>query len=317
MSQNLLINVEQNTVLKVFPKTATSAQIISRKIQASQREKEQSKLFDAEKLFKASVHAKLIEAGAREFCAENGHKWFENFSRCEEEEYVQLCEACMKTRLLKYRCSLKWCPCCNWRVSFKRRELMERMTCGIYDVKHVVLTQRNFTTGLLPKIRESRANLAKIRRQKFLGKVRGGCASLEFTNEKKGWHLHWHMIVQAEFVPAGKLAKAWGKLVGQEYAIVNVKPVDEISYLQEICKYVVKGSELASWTPKQILEFVIALKGTRCFGSFGKFREMQKYANALIACEKVDAEPCECGSTAYYFAKNEGEAHRLWTKDHE
>jgi len=191
---------------------------------------------------------------------------------------------------------------------------MEQMTCGIYDVKHVVLTQRNFTTALLPKIRESRKNLAKIRRQKFLGKVRGGCASLEFTNEKKGWHLHWHMIVQAEFVPAGKLAKAWGKLVGQEYAIVNVKPVDEISYLQEICKYVVKGSELASWTPDQILEFVLALKGTRCFGSFGKFREMQKYANALIACEKIDAEPCDCGNDSYIFAKSESEARRIHEK---
>jgi hypothetical protein len=311
MSQNLLINVEQNAVLKVLTKTTNSAEIITRKIRASQREKQQEKLFEAEKIFKASVHAKLIRAGAREFCATEGHKWFENFSKCEEEEYVQMCEACQRTRILKYRCSLKWCPCCNWRISLKRRELMERMTCGIYDVKHVVLTQRNFTTALLPKIRESRANLAKIRRQKFLGKVRGGCASLEFTNERKGWHLHWHMIMQAEFVPAGKLAIAWGKLVGQEYAIVNVKPVDEISYLQEICKYVVKGYELSSWTPAQILEFVLALKGTRCFGSFGKFRELQKYARALIECEKVEAEPCPCGNETYIHAKSESEARSI------
>src|ERR1700689_2402095 len=223
MDTNLLINVEPSVILKVLTKTATSGEIINRKKIAVAREREQKKMFEAEGIFKNSVHAKLLVAGAREVCAETGEKWFENFSRCEVEEYCQMCEACMKTRILKYRCSLKWCPCCNWRVSLKRKELMERMTAGIYDVKHVVLTQRNFHEGLKEKIRESRKNLAKMRRQKFLGKVRGGCASLEFTNEKRGWHMHWHLLVQAQFVPAGALARAWGKLVGPEYANVKVK----------------------------------------------------------------------------------------------
>jgi hypothetical protein len=314
MTQNLLINVEQNTVLKVFPKTATSSQIISRKIAASRREKEQAKMFEAETIHKASVHAKLLRAGAREIAAEKNEKWFENFSRCENESYVQMCEACKRVREMKYQCCLKWCPCCNWRVSLKRRELMERITAGIYNVKHVVLTQRNFKENLLQKIRQSRLNLGKLRRQKFFGKVTGGCASLEFTNEKKGWHLHWHLIVQAQFVPSGKLAQAWGKLVEQEYAIVKVLEVDEISYLQEVLKYVVKGSELASWSPELILEFVLALKGTRTFGTFGKFREMQKFARALIELEKPEASPCECGNDSMIYARDTSEANRLHDK---
>jgi Replication protein len=309
-----LISIEPNVVFKSPTRTATSEQIISRKIQASLREREQAKLLDAEIIHKLSVEAKLIRAGAREFCAENDKKWMANFEKCENEIYVQMCEACMKVRELKYRCSLKWCPCCNWRVSLKRRELMERMTQGIYDCKHVVLTQRNFTTALLPKIRQSRANLAKVRRQKFMHKMTGGCASLEFTNEKKGWHLHWHLIVQASFISSGDLARKWGKLVGQEYAIVKVMDVDEVSYLQEICKYIVKGSELASWTPEQILEFVTALDGTRCFGTFGKFRQLQKFARALIACEKPDAPNCECGNDSFIHARDESEARRIHGK---
>jgi hypothetical protein len=309
-----LISIEPNVIITSPTKTATKQQIISRKIQATLREREQEKLFEAETIHKLSIQAKLIHAGAREFCAEKNKKWMQNFEKCENEKYVQMCEACLRVRELKYRCSLKWCPCCNWRVSLKRRELMERMTQGIYDCKHVVLTQRNFTTPLLPKIRESRKNLAKIRRQKFMEKMTGGCASLEFTNEKKGWHLHWHLIVQAAFISSGLLAIEWGRLVGQEYAIVKIMPVDEVSYLQEICKYIVKGSELASWTPGQILEFVTAIDGTRCFSTFGKFRELQKFARALIECEKPDAPSCECGNCTFIHARDKSEANRIWDK---
>lgn len=314
MSENLLINVEQNTVLKVFAKTATRQQMLDRKILASKREKEQAKMFESEKIFKASVHAKLLAAGAREFCAEHNQKWFENFSKCEVEEYVQMCEACQRVRVLKYRCSLKWCPCCNWRVSLKRKELMERMTQGIYDCKHIVLTQRNFTEKLREKIVQSRKNLLSLRRQRIFGVVTGGCASLEFTNEKKGWHLHWHLLVQSKFISEQKLSLAWGALVEQEYAIVKVITVDELSYLKEVCKYVVMGSELAKWSPGQILEFVLALRGTRCFSTFGKFRELQKFARALLECEKIEAEPCQCGGDNYIHAKTKEEAYRIHDK---
>jgi replication protein len=312
---NWLINIEQNEVLKALPKTATSKEMITRKMAAIAREKEQEKLFDAEKIFKASVHAKLIIAGAREYCEAHQKKWFDNFSKCEEEKYVQVCEICRKVRELKYRCCLKWCPCCNWRVSLKRRELMERMTAGIYDVKHLVLTQRNFTEGLRAAIRQSRKNQSALRRRKFMGKISGGAASLEFTKEKigswkngvklaGGWHLHWHILIQASFLPMSKISAAWAEYVGQKFAICKYKDVDELSYLQEVCKYVVKGADISKWTPAEILEFVIALDGTRCFSTFGKFRELQKFAAALIECDRVSVVPCECGSDSFFFGKD-------------
>ena len=126
--------------------------------------------------------------------------------------------------------------------------------------------------------------------------------------------MHWHLIVQASYISSGQLAIKWGKLVGQEYAIVKVMDIDEVSYLQEICKYIVKGSELASWTPEQILEFVTALDGTRCFGTFGKFRQLQKFARALIECEKPDAPSCECGNNTFIHGRDEHEARRIHDK---
>jgi hypothetical protein len=311
---NWLINIEQNPVLIKVPKTATREQIVDRKKRAIERERAQAKLLEAEYVHKLSVEAKLHRAGAVEFCAQNGKKWMTNFEKCEKEKYVQLCEACMRTRELKYRCSLKWCPCCNWRVSLKRKSLMEEMTRGIYDVKHVVLTQRNFQTGLLAKIRESRENLAKVRRQKFMQKMTGGCASLEFTNEKKGWHLHWHLLVQASYISSKELAIKWGKLCGQEYAIVKVMDVDEESYLRELCKYVVSGAELSKWTPEQILEFVQSIDGTRCFSTFGKFRQLQKFCRAIIELNKPESPSCECGGETFIFGKDEGEARRIHDK---
>jgi hypothetical protein len=183
-------------------------------------------------------------------------------------------------------------------------------------VKHVVLTQRNFSMLTREKILDSRKNLLALRRQKVFGKVTGGCASLEFTNEERGWHMHWHLLIQSPWIHGSELSKAWGTLVGQEYAIVKVMDVSEKSYLQEICKYVVDGSELARWTPKQILEFVVALRGTRLFTTFGKFREVRSWAEALVKADRASKPSCECGCSAKIIGESENHCQRQWNKYH-
>lgn len=277
--------------------------------------KEQTKeAFETEKIHKESILAKLHETDAADVCASRGEKWFGNFVKCGNEKFVMMCDECRRVKECSYKCSNRFCPNCAWRIAAKRRELITAITKQIYEVKHVVLTQRNFYKDLTGEIRKSRANLAKIRRQKFWGRVTGGCASLELTNEEKGWHLHWHVLVQSQFVDAQKLAVAWGKLVGQDYAIVKVLPVGEKSYVHETCKYVAKGSDIAKWTGKQILEFILALRDVRSFGTFGKFRQMQKFARAMIELEKIEEPACECGCTTKTFAADESAANHIIDK---
>ena len=292
----------------------TKAQWIQIKRQRHAAEKKQLEGIESQDIFKSCIEGKLERAGAAAYCAEHDQHWFDNFQRCGHEKFYLMCGICGDGHEATYQCSNKWCPRCNWRIAMMRRELLEKMTRGMSMMRHVVLTQRNFEHLTREKIMQSRKNLFDLRRQKFFGKVSGGCASLEFTNENHGWHMHWHLLLQTKWIDAKELSIAWGKLVGQEFAIVKVMDVDDKSYLAEICKYVVEGSELAKWPGARILEFIIALRGTRCFTTFGKFRDIQKFARQLVSEEKPPLKFCSCGCNELIFGNDRRHCQRIATK---
>jgi hypothetical protein len=271
---------------------------------------------ESTEIHKLSVEAKLHEAGAAAYCREKSETWFDNFRRCGQEKFFMACYDCSRGEEIVYQCCQKWCPRCNWKKAMEKRKLLEKMTKGMTGVKHVVLTQKNFQTLNREKIMTSRKALFDLRRQKIFGKVSGGCASLEFTNEGNGWHMHWHLLIASPWIDSRQLAIAWGELVGQEFAIVKVMDVSEKSYLQEICKYVVDGSELAGWTPAQILEFIIALRGTRMFTVFGKFREVSSWARELVKLDKAKRPGCICGCHHKIIGRDEQHAQRQWERNH-
>jgi hypothetical protein len=169
----------------------------------------------------------------------------------------------------------------------------------IQQPKHLVTTQRNFEHLLPSVIKTHTRNLAKLRRSRVFKQVRGGCVSVELTNDTRGWHLHAHWLVDARWVDAPELAATWGKLVGQhEGAIVKVKDVRGTSYVQEVSKYVCKGSEISTWEPDEIMQFLTAIKGRRFFFTFGTLfafgRDVRRTMNA-------DYEPqtCDCGCSKF------------------
>jgi len=248
--------------------------------------------FKSAEIFKQTVEHKLKGLARGE--------WWENFQKCGNQEWWRTCTLCGRTETYHYACNLKWCPACNWKITNRRKKELELVTLGITQPKHLVLTQRNFPVLTRRKISESRSHLVKLRRKKLMTEVQGGCASLEFTNESRGWHMHWHLLVDARWINIEEVSRRWGRLVGQEFAIVKVKDVREKSYLQEVCKYVVVGSELARWQPEMILEFVHALKGTRLFSCFGSFIQRRQHAKAVIATQRAGAI-CECGCSKFRF----------------
>lgn len=290
-------------------KKLTSKQWASLKRSRSDALKKQTEGFESQEIFKLSIEAKLTELGVND-------QWFTNFQRCGRETFFSMCVNCQSVKEMSYQCSQKFCPRCNWRIAAKRRDLLQKLTAGISGCKHVVLTQRNFEHLTREKIQESRKNLLRLRKQKIFGRVSGGCASLEFTNESRGWHMHWHLLLQSSFISSSELAVKWGQLVGQEFAIVKVLDVSEKSYLQEICKYAAKGSEIARWNGNQILEFVTAMRGTRMFTVFGKFIEMRKFAQAILNCEKVESV-CDCGCGLKIFGETEQSCERQFWKQFE
>lgn len=194
----------------------------------------------------------------------------ENFFKCGQTmDCVQWCTSCDEEHEMIQRCSKKYCPLCHWRITLARQEMIKKYAETIRNPQHVVLTQRNFLNISREKMREHYRNLTRIREQSVWKNVLGGCTSIEMTNKGEGWHLHSHSLIDCNFIPVDELARAWGKLVGQEFAIVHRKNIDSGAYEKEICKYVCKPAELVRWKTKDILNFIEAIHGTRFFFKFG------------------------------------------------
>lgn len=220
----------------------------------------------------------------------------EHLRRCGNEELYRVCRCCGDWKGFSYRCSLKFCPLCNWRIARARSEMLRLWSFEIKQPKHVVLTMRNFPILTRTRIRQVAKAFAKLRRNKVWKEVRGGCVSTEITNEGRGWHLHLHIMVDARWIDAAALAVIWGKLVGQDFGIVKVKDCRGKDYLGEVTKYVVKGSELASWPPEEIAQFIHAIRGIRFFAAFGSLFAVAKRIKAQLHALRPPPEPCKCGS---------------------
>lgn len=238
-------------------------------------------LFEKEKLWFDTIVAKLIPYEPTPVPS------WSRFVRCGQDELYRTCTECGKTTKIRNRCCLKWCPMCGQWLSYLRRRKIEAWSIGIEQPKHVVLTVRNTENFTRKKLRAFKKSLVSLRRSKLFAHVRGGCASLEVTNENRGWHLHAHLLLDVRWIDAGELARVWAKRVGQDFAIVKIKDVRQAEYLQEVSKYVVKGSELASWDAEQIRQFIWTLHRARTFFTFGT---MQKQPE-----KRKEAKPCECG----------------------
>jgi hypothetical protein len=314
MTTEILINIEPDARPPSKTQENRRDAIIRAKRAKTARESLQDSIHFAEAEWSNSIKIKLREAGAEVYCSSKGEKWFQNFERCGVEEFWQVCEICRTSKLGHYRCSNRFCPRCAPTLANQKRKFLTILTKGMFGVKHLVLTQRNFYTDLKLAVRASRKNLFRLRKQDIFGKVRGGCASMEITNESKGYHLHWHILIESEFIPIDKIAQSWAKLTGQEFSICKIKAVEEGTYAQEVCKYLAKGSEIATWRPAEILQFVIALRGTRAFNTFGRWGGLRKGAEEMAELEKVRPEPCQCGCNEWVYGKDKDAINRMVDK---
>lgn len=261
--------------------------ILQRKRARFQREKAQTELLPVRMLHKESVAAKLIGIGSGQ--------QLNNFQRCGVEQLYCTCENCGKTEVFYYNCNRKWCPLCAVRLAKIRAEKLKLWARTIDQPKHLVLTMRNFAVLTRPKIRQFQKALLQLRKQKLWHSVRGGCASLEITNGKEGWHLHAHLLLDVRWLDMEDLSLHWGKLIGQEFGIVKIKDCRGTDYLAEVSKYVAKGSELATWSGEQLWEFICAIRGCRFFFAFGSLFKMTKEIRRQLNELKGGGKVCPCG----------------------
>jgi hypothetical protein len=252
---------------------------------------QQLEFWQLQVLWKEAVALKLYEAGEQALA--------EPVSFCHTKQGFAQCEGCKAVRTFWNRCDLFYCPMCQPRLAAERKQSVEWWTKQIHQPKHVVLTQRNTGQITFQQVKQAKANLTKLRRSKFAKGWRGGTWSLEITNESRGWHLHFHLLVDANWIDQSQLAIRWGKLVGQSYAVVKVKDCRGAEYLQQIAKYVVKGSDLAKWSAAEVTQFVYALNGQRTFGVFGTLYGKRTQWAEWIKSLRTHGKECACGCTKW------------------
>lgn len=223
----------------------------------------------------------------------------EGIGTCHTEQVFKMCDGCKRTSTFWNRCEQKFCPICSSRLARERRESVEWWCKQITQPKHVVLTARNTDTITKAHVLAFKEAFARLRRRKLARNWIGGFYSLEVTNEGRGWHLHLHALINARFIDSRALAQLWAELIGQTFAIVKVIDAREKSYLQEVTKYAVKGTELATWSGTDIAALFDAFDGVRTFGVFGSlYSKRTEFADYLKQLHG-DAPACECGCTQF------------------
>lgn len=125
---------------------------------------------------------------------------------------------------------------------------------------------------------------------------------------RRGWHIHFHIIVDADFVDQAKLDKEWSRLRGQSESIVRVYDVRGKDYTAEACKYVCDGVQVGNWPAEKIAEFADALANERCFDTFGLLYKRRAEWSAAKKLIHADRNVCACGCTDFrHFDENEWE----------
>jgi len=199
------------------------------------------------------------------------------------------------------RCENFYCPSCQPALARERAESLKWWVHQIDQPKHVVLTTRNTAQLTFSQVKRFKHNLTRLRRSTFAKGWRGGMWSLEVTNEGQGWHLHAHLLIDATWIDERQLAIRWGKLVGQDFAIVAVRDARQRDYLKEVAKYAVKGSQLAAWSPMDIVCFVNAMQKQRTFGVFGSLYGKRTTWREWIVSLGESGRKCECGCDKWTF----------------
>ncbi len=262
----------------------------------------QDAFWQSNTVFKNSVAAKLREAGMV------GEA--QTLESCHSRYTIGMCPNCSHVSKFPNRCDRFYCPECQPRLSQNRKRAVEWWTREIAQPKFVTLTITNIPDLERGHVQELKKMFSKLRRSKFCRNWKGGFYSIEVTHKKRGWHLHIHALVDARWIDSGGLKDAWAAATSGYGYIVKVKDARSNTYLAEVTKYVVKGSQLSLWNPARISLFVKAFDNVRTFGVFGTlYGARTKFREFWISVRKQKVI-CSCGCTQTRFFSEE-EFHRF------
>jgi hypothetical protein len=257
---------------------------------------DQFSLWSAQTIHKNTVAAKLRGIGMDEQAA--------TLEKCHTIYTFAVCTNCNRHQKFPNRCDRFYCPECAPRRSHDRERAVMWWATRITQPKHVVLTLRNVPDLTQGHVEQLKKWFRNLRRQAFAKHWKGGCYSIEVTNEGRGWHLHLHALIDAVWIDEFALSSAWEKTTNGMGRIVRVRSAHGPSYLRQVTKYLVKGNQLAAWAPETIATFIKSFEGHKTFGVFGSLHGARTEFATFWKSVRDQKPKCSCGcSTLLYFSE--------------
>lgn len=126
---------------------------------------------------------------------------------------------------------------------------------------------------------------------------------------ERGWHVHFHAIIDADFIDQDKLSREWAKLNDQDIAVVRVYDVRGKDYVAEACRYVADGMQVGQWPPEKLAEFLDTFSEERTFDTFGALYKQRAEWSAFKEEMHAERDVCKCGCSQWrVYDENEWEA---------
>jgi hypothetical protein len=233
------------------------------------------------------------------------------FRECHSHQTVMQCGGCHKVSRFWNRCDIFYCPQCSPTLADKRLKGLMFFVEAMKQTKHIVLTFVNVPTLTSAYLKWCRKKLSQFRRRKIFGTAVSGLWAMEITNEGRGWHVHFHLVVDCGWIDVRALSAQWQSVCGDGSRIVWIEDATrgglKANLPRYVSKYASKGFRPQDWSGDQFCEFVRALKGGRTFGVFGKLlgkrKEWREWLTEFVRTKKT----CECGCCVKQFY-----SHQEW-----
>jgi hypothetical protein len=256
------------------------------------------------KALKASL--KFKNEIAEEFYSAGLISIYESLKNCEETKSLMLCSHCGGGFYATTRCRKRICPICSYRVAQERRRYLHHLCRALKHPKLITLTMPRWHGDPREGIKILKDGFHKLRKRDVFASVKGGAYTIEVLPKDNGWHIHLHLLCDSAYIPHTKLFAAWRDILHIRYVSVDIQSAASRKAQYYIAKYVSKPGERAI-PLNRMVEYHLAIKGIRLFGTFGTF-----YNYKIEATENEDDKIAHqsvcplCGATGSVFNARDG-----------
>lgn len=229
----------------------------------------------------------------------------ERLGDCHSRETFSICGGCRKVVKFWNRCDIFYCPQCAPRLAKKRLEGLMWFVEKMSQPKHIVLTMKNVDVLTREYVSSAKKKLAQFRRRKLFAGAKSGLWAMEVTKKDKGWHLHFHLVVDIRWIGVKELSREWSSVCGDGSKIVWVEDARRGSLRTNLPRYVTKyagkGFRPHTWEAKDFCEFVEAMRDGRTFGVFGELLGVRAEWREWLKQALAERTRCECGCDKKFF----------------